>query len=121
MVNKQRGVGLSGLLVWSVIIVVLAISSMRIVPSVIEYFKILKDSKAAVSQAGPGATVADVRKAFGRFAEIDQIELRPEELDITKENGEIVVSFAYEKRIQIMPSVSLLIDYRGSTSGSAKE
>lgn len=121
MKKNQLGVGLSGMLVWAVVIVVLAISGLRVVPTVIEYFKILKDSKAAVNQVGPEATVADVRKAFSRYAEIDQIELTAEELQITKEGGQIVISFAYERRIRLAPHVSLLIDYQGSSNASGKE
>lgn len=115
--KKQKGVSLSGLLVWCVIIAAVALLGMKVAPSVIEYYKTLKDIKATVNSLPQGATVADVRKAYGRYTEIDQLELRPEELEITKENGQIVIAFFYEKRIPLFANISLLIDYRGSTSG----
>jgi hypothetical protein len=58
--------------------------------------------------------VADVRNTFDRFAEIDMLEFSAKELEISKENGKIVIEFAYEKRIPLFANVSLLIDYQGS-------
>ena len=121
MMKYQRGVSLSGLLVWGIIIVLVAATGMKIVPSVIEYTKILKDSKAVVNQVGKDATVADVKKAFDRYADIDQLDFKADELDISKESGQVVISFAYEKRIPLFANVSLLIDYKGSTNASGKE
>ena len=63
-----------------------------------------------------GGTVADVRKAFDRRAAVDDITaLRPEDLEITKEGNEIVISFAYEKRIPLFYNISVLIDFAGSS------
>lgn len=121
MKKFQRGISLSGLLVWGVILILVATTGMKVLPSVIEYQKIQKDSKAAVAQAGQGATVADVKNAFNRYAEIDQIDFPADQLDISKEGGQVVVSFAYEKRIPLFWNVSLLIDYKGSTSATGKE
>jgi hypothetical protein len=71
--------------------------------------------------AAPSATVPELRAAYSKFAEIDHIsDLRPEELDITKEGNQIVLSFAYEKRIPLFGPVSLLIDYNASTAGRGK-
>lgn len=118
----QRGVSLSGLLVWSVIIALGALLVMRVVPSALEYFKIVKDAKAAVGNVPAGATVADVRRSFARYAEIDSIsDLRPEDLDISKEGGQVVISFAYDKKIPLFANLSLLIEYKGSTAGSGKD
>jgi len=119
--NKQKGVSLSGLLVWCVIIGVVALLGMRVIPSAIEYYKTLKDTKAVVAQMQPGATVADVRRAYARFATIDSLDLKPEELEVTKEGNQIVISFAYDKKIPLFANVSLLIEYRGTTSGSSKD
>lgn len=116
MIKYQRGLSLSGLLVWSVILVVVAGTGMKVVPSAIEYTKVLKDSKAVVAQVGKDATVADVKRAFNKFAEIDQLDFSADQLDISKESGQVVISFDYEKRIPLFANVSLLINYKGSTA-----
>jgi hypothetical protein len=63
-----------------------------------------------------GGAVADVRKAFDRRAAVDDITIiSPADLEITKEGNEIVVSFAYEKRIKLFYNISVLIDFAGSS------
>lgn len=112
----QRGVSLSGLMVWGVVIGLVAVLGMKVAPSVIEYYKILKDSKAVVEQAPQGASVADIKRSFSRYAEVDHLDFSADELDISKEGGQVVISFDYEKRIHLFRNVSLLIEYKGSTA-----
>lgn len=111
----QRGVALSGLIFWGIVLILVAVLGMKVAPTVLEYYKILKDSKAVVAQMGPDSTVADVRKSFDRFADIDQLDFKGSDLDVSKDNGKIVIEFAYEKRIPLFANVSLVIDYKGST------
>ncbi len=111
----QRGITLSGLLLWSMVLVIVAITGMRILPTAIEYYKIKKDAKATVAQVAKDATVAEVRQAFDKYADVDYLDFKSNQLDISKENGQIVISFAYEKRIHLFANVSLVIDYKGST------
>lgn len=112
----ERGVSLSGLMVWGVILAVVAMFAMKVAPSVIEYYKILKDSKAVAEKAPQGASVADIKQSFSKFAEIDHLDFTADQLEISKEGGQVVISFAYEKRIHLFRNVSLLIDYQGSTA-----
>jgi hypothetical protein len=114
--EKQRGLALSGLILWGIIISLLAVFSMKVVPTVLEYMKIAKDSKAVVAQLGPTATVQEVKESFKKFIEIDQLTITPDQLDISKTGSHVVISFAYEKRIPLFANVSLVIDYQGSTA-----
>ena len=113
--NYQRGVALSGLLFWSFVIVMVAVLGMKVFPSVMEYSKVLKNSKTVAAQAPQGASVAEVKAAFNKYADVDYLTFSADQLDITKENGQIVISFEYEKRIPLFYNVSLVIDYKGST------
>jgi hypothetical protein len=115
--KNQRGVALSGLLFWSIVIVLVAVLGMKVVPTFVEYQKILKDAKATVGKVGPDSTVAEIRASFDKYAEIDMLDFKASQLDITKENGKVVISFDYEKRIPLFWNVSLVIDYKGSTAG----
>lgn len=114
--KNQRGVALSGLLFWGVIFILVAVLGMKVAPTVLEYYKITKDSKVVANQAAPEATVADIRNAFNKFADIDYLDFKADQLDISKENGKVVIEFAYEKRIPLFLNVSLVIDYKGSTA-----
>jgi len=119
--NYQRGVSISGLIYWGILLALLALLGMKVAPSVIEYYQTLAAAKKVVSAAQPGATVMDLRKAYDRFADIDRLDLKSSELEITKEGGQVVISFAYDKKIPLFGPASLLIEYEGSTSGSSKD
>lgn len=114
--KSQRGVALSGLLFWSFVIAMVSVLGLKIAPTAIEYYKILKDCKAVVAQVAETATVSEVKASFNKFAEIDHLAFTADQLDISKENGKIVISFEYEKRIPLFYNVSILIDYKGSTA-----
>jgi len=120
MLSKhQRGVSLSGLLMWAVILVVVTVFGMKVVPVVIEYQKIVQNLKA-MSSGGElnGATVSDVRKAFERRADVDSISaITAADLEISKEGNDVVISFAYAKKIPLGGPVSLYIDFKGSNKG----
>jgi hypothetical protein len=121
--QRQQGLGFFGVLVLLIAIVFVAIVGMKLVPAYIEFYTI-KKAVTGMTQSGElrGATVADVRRAFDRRAAVDDITaLRPEDLEITKEGNDIVVSFAYEKRIPLFYNISVLIDFAGSSRpGSTK-
>ena len=111
--KHQRGLALSQLIFWGIIIALVAVLGMKVVPTTVEYYKILKDAKASVNKVGPEATVADVRKTFDNYAKIEHLEFKASQLEIFKENGRIIASFDYEKRIPLFANVSLLIRYQG--------
>ncbi|WP_415034579.1 DUF4845 domain-containing protein [Azonexus sp.] len=115
--KKQQGVALSGLLMWSFILVIGAIFGMKIVPATIEYFKIKKAAESVVAKAGSNATVPELRAAFDRQMQIDNLEFSSKDLDIHKNTrGAVVISVDYEKRIPLFANVSLVIDYKASTA-----
>ena len=114
----QHGVSISGLMLVSVVLVFIAIFAMKVLPSTMEYFTILKTVKSIVgSELPPGATVADVRKAFNLHSQVDNItSVTAAELDVSKDGNEIIIGFAYAKKIPLFGPVSLYIDYEGSSS-----
>lgn len=117
MNKKQSGVTLSGLLIAAVILSVVALLGMKVAPEVMEYFTIKKAVKAVANDAGAKNSVTDARKIFERHATIDNITaITSKDLDITKDGANLVISFAYEKRIPLFANVSLLLDFEGSST-----
>ena len=115
--NRQRGLALSGLLLWGVVIALGAIVVIRILPEFMEYYKIRQAVKAVAADSA-GKTVAEIRQAFGKYTEIEHVKtIGPADLDIFKEDNQVVVAFAYEKRVPLVANVSLLIDFNGSSTG----
>jgi hypothetical protein len=115
--------GFFGVLVMLIAIVFVAIVGMKVAPAYIEYFSI-KKAVTGMVESGElrNATVADVRKAFDRRAIIDEISsIQGSDLEITKEGSEIVLGFAYEKRIPLFYNISLLIDFQGSSKRASSK
>jgi isocitrate/isopropylmalate dehydrogenase len=91
--NRQRGLALSALLVWGVVITLVAILVIRVLPEVMDYYKIRQAVKAVAAESG-GKTVAELRQAFGKYAEVEHIKtLAPADLDIFKEENQVVDCF----------------------------
>ena len=104
---------LFGLLFWAIVIGFIALVGMRVFPTVNEYLTI---QKAVNKVATEGATtVPEIRAAFDRQKEIEYSiqAIGGKDLNITKENDKVVVSFAYDKEIELMKPVYLLIKYEG--------
>ena len=62
-----------------------------------------------------GSTVPEIRTAFERQKEIEYSiqAVSGKDLNITKENDKVVISFAYDKEIELIEPVYLLIKYKG--------
>ena len=114
--RNQRGVTLVGMVIVGIIIVFVAIGGLKLAPAYIEYYKV-KKAIVGVAQTTSRGTVAEVRAAFDRRAAIDDIDvIAGRDLEVTKEGNEIVISFAYPKRISMFGNVSVLIDFAASSN-----
>jgi hypothetical protein len=111
--RQQRGLSIIGLIFIGLIVVGLLSIGFRAVPAVIEYIAI---ERAVQKIKNEGTTVRDIQAAFDRHATIDDItSINSKDLDITKEGDQIVISYAYQKKIPIVDNVSLVIDFAGTT------
>ena len=116
MIEKQRGLSLTAMLFGGLLLGIVAILASKILPDVIEYYKIRKCIASTATNAG-GRSVAEIRQIYSRYAEVDHIQsVAPEDLGIATEDGEVIISFAYEKRIPLFSRVSLLIDFHASSA-----
>jgi hypothetical protein len=115
--RRQRGITLFGLLFWAILIGAGAYVVLQVFPTVNEYFTI-KRTVDKVAASSP-TTVAEVRAAFDRQKDIEYAisTISGKDLEITKVNDKIVISFAYNKEIPLYGPVFLLIKYEGR-SGS---
>ena len=115
--KKQAGLSMIVLLIGLIVFAVFALLGMKIGPAYMEYGNI-KKSVADIVQSGEArtGTVTDIRKAFDRRAVINDISIiTGADLDITKEGGDVVVGFAYPKKIPLFANVSVLIEFAGSS------
>ena len=111
--RRQRGVTLFGLMFWAILIGITALVVMRVLPTVNEYYTIQRAVDKIAKEGG--TTVPEIRAAFEKQKQIEYSisSISGKDLQITKENEQVVVSFAYDKEIELMPPVYLLIKYEG--------
>ena len=111
--GRQRGITLIGLLSWSILLGFAGYLLVRVIPTISEAYTVqgVVDRLAAA----PPPTVAEIRQAFDRQKGVDAtiVSISGRELDITKENDKVVISFAYEKEIPLFGPTFLLIKYAG--------
>ncbi len=111
--RRQSGVTLFGLLFWAIVVGFFALIGMRVLPTVNEFMTI----ERAVNKiaAGGATTVTEIRTAFEKQKEVEYSiqSIDAKDLAITKVNDKIVISFAYNKEIELMSPVFLLIKYEG--------
>ena len=111
--NKQRGVAISDLILWGIVISILALLGMKAGPEYLEFYKIQKSVKS-ISAGSSDQTVAGIRAAYDRYADVNYITtLKGTDLDISKEGNGVVIAFAYERRIPLFFNVSLLLEFEG--------
>lgn len=111
--SRQRGASIIGLLFIVVVLGLLFVVGLRVTPTFVEYRAIQSAVKKAHASA---STVSEIQKAFDRSAAIDDITtLTGKDLEITKVDNDLVVTFAYPKKIPLFGPVSLLIEYAGSS------
>jgi hypothetical protein len=111
--RRQRGVTLFGLMFWAVLIGFGALVTMRVLPTINEYYTIQRAVEKVAKEGG--TTVPEIRAAFEKQKQIEYSisSIDGKDLKITKENEKVVVSFAYDKEIELMAPVYLLIKYEG--------
>jgi Tfp pilus assembly protein PilE len=111
--RSQRGITLLGMLMAAVVIGFVAVVAMGVIPSVNEYFTI-KRAVDTIARSG-ASTVPEIRAAFEKQKEIEYSikSITGKDLDISKENEQIVIRFAYDAQITLMEPVYLLIKYEG--------
>lgn len=111
--RSQRGITLLGLLLWAIIVGFIALVAMRVLPTLNEFFTIQKAVNKVALEGG--STVPEIRAAFEKQRDIEYSiqSITAKDLDITKENDRVVIRFAYNKEIELMAPVFLLIKYEG--------
>ena len=113
--RMQRGFSLMGLLLWAIVIGSGTLIFLKVMPTVNEYFTIKRSVDKIASMSGK--TVQEIRIAFDKQKDIEYSiqSISGKDLDITKENGDIVINFAYDKEIELISPVYLLMKYEGTT------
>ncbi len=114
MRDRQHGLSLSGLMVWLLLLIVVALVGLKLGPAYLEFFA-AKKAINEVAQNDQNATIVDMRKDFDLKAAIDNMAIAGSDLDISSSGGQAVISFAYRKDIPLIANIGLYINFQAST------
>lgn len=108
--NRQRGISFFGLIFVIAVLAFVGLIGAQAAPTFMEYQSILK----AVNRVKDAPSVAEIRTAFDKAAQVDDITaITGKDLEIGKEGDKVVVSFSYRKEIHIGGPAYLLLKYAG--------
>ncbi|MBK0394315.1 DUF4845 domain-containing protein [Ramlibacter algicola] len=105
---RQAGISFFGLVFVLAVLAAVGILVAQAVPTVLEYQAIVK----AMNRAKDGSNPAEVRAAFQRSRDVDDItSVSGKDLEITQQDGRMVVKVAYNKEIHMFGPAFLLLKY----------
>jgi hypothetical protein len=118
----QRGMTAIGWVVVLALVLSYVFIGIKIVPTYIEFFSLEKVlATMAKDPSFPAMSAKEIRESFSRRATIGYITVvGSEDLDISKENGENVVSVEYSQKIPLIYNISVVIDFSASTSNGKR-
>lgn len=111
--SAQGGFSLISMLFFAVLLGSAFLTAAKVLPSLVEYYGIIKISKRV---ANNGGTIQDVRQSFDKAGMVEDItSISGKDLEINKDGDKTTVKFAYVKEIRLVGPVSLLIRYSGGS------
>jgi hypothetical protein len=117
--RHQRGLSMMSMLFWAILVAFGALLLLRVYPSVQEYLT-TREAVNKVMRTDPRPdSVPSIRRAFDRQRQIEYTNsmLSGNDLEIEAVADGFRVSFAYDKEIELVEPVFLLIKFRYTTGG----
>lgn len=116
--KEQHGVSLSGLLIWSVAVIMIAILGMKLIPSFIEYAAIKRALVAIANDPSfQHAQPREIRQSFDKRASIDDIKIvNSRDLEMSREGDQPVLSVSYSVKTPLFANISLYIDFTAASN-----
>ena len=115
--HKQRGISLMGLIVTLGVLGFLVVMAAKLMPAYIDYFSVKKMFKT-MEQAGDMKNgVREIRRSFDTRNAIENVQaVKGDDLEITKEGGETIVSANWSVKVPLVSNVSACLDFSVTTA-----
>lgn len=109
----QRGLSLSGFMLWAVLVVIVLLLGFKIAPAYFEYLSIQKQFEAIANDDSlKYAPRRQIEMAFYNRTTIEDIKsVTPKDMEIRKDGDRLVISAAYSVRVPLFGNVSACIDF----------
>ena len=111
--SRQRGLSMISVVLLAVVAVAVMAVGSQSVPMFLEYQSV---QKAVNKAAGEASSVAGLRAAFDRAAQIDDIRtINGADLEVSKDGDRFEASFDYEREIHLGGPAYLVYRFSGSS------
>jgi Domain of unknown function (DUF4845) len=117
MISSQRGITLTNALIGMILLALIGLFAAKLTPAYIEYFAVKKILATMESQGDTKGSVTEIRNSFARRNVIENVQsVAPNDLEITKDGGEVVVTAAWSVKVPIIANFSACLDFTVSTA-----
>lgn len=116
--RKQRGITLSGFMMWAVLLIVCALIGFKLAPPYIEFLSIKTQLKAIANDPeGRQGTRRVIEDLWSRRAAIENISsVSGKDIQITKEGDGVVLSAEYSVCVPFVLNIRVCMDYAPSSA-----
>jgi hypothetical protein len=117
MRRQQRGLSMSFFLATVVVLIFVLICAMKLIPPYMQNAEI-KDAFNTVAHDSEvqNGTVQDIRMAYIKRASVADITaIKPDEVEIGKDEKGISLSASYQVKIPLVANASLILDFNPSS------
>jgi len=114
---QQHGLSFSGFIFGAFLLVLASITGLKVIPAYIQYGQI-KNTFAAIAHDPDmqNATARDIRSSFEKRADIDDITaIKSDEIEISNDKGNLVLSASYSVKVPLAGNVSLFLEFNPSS------
>jgi hypothetical protein len=117
MTRTQRGVTLTGAIVGMIVLALGGLFAAKLVPSYLEFFAVQKILKSMEAGGDLKGNVKEIRASFDKRNSIEGVKaMRGDELEITKEGGEAVVTASWSIKVPVVGNFSACVDFTTTTA-----
>jgi hypothetical protein len=115
--GKQRGITLTGLIVFCAVVGFVGIMAAKLLPSYLEYWSVKKMFKAMEDSGETRASPPQIRKAYDIRNAIEDVKsIQGHDLQITNQGGQTVVSAEWSVKVPMVFNISACVDFSASTA-----
>jgi hypothetical protein len=116
--RKQRGVTLSGFIMWAVVFIIVALIGFKLLPPYMEFLNIQTQLKAISNDPeGRQGVRRVVEDLFDRRSAIENISsIKAKDIQIQKEGDRVVLSAEYTNCVPLVLNIRVCMDYAPSSA-----
>lgn len=115
--RKQHGISLIGTIVVLAILGFLAVMAAKLLPVYVEYYSVKKILATMEQSGATKGTVKEIRYNYEKLNGIEDVKsVRGEDLEVTKEAGEAIVSATWSVKVPMVANINVCLDFYATTA-----